>query len=200
MNFDALVYAGVVIFFDNGASAYRTLTCVEPEPGFLSRLNHYITGTEVPKVCLTRPEIVKRCVVCLLAYGFLICIILLIPYIRPTCRYIMGSLSKARQWIIGPRRCPHCRTDPCQVMRKSTLNQLNQHNRKIGILAERSIAMMVFNCGLEVSTLLTTELAQDDQYLERRLCQNQFEEKHMELFPVCIQKHINKFYPLPRNS
>ncbi|XP_060083090.1 uncharacterized protein LOC132562362 [Ylistrum balloti] len=58
--------------------------------------------------------------------------------------------------------------------------------------------MEMFSYGLELSMVLTKELSRDDFYMERKFC-HQFEEKHMVLFPLCIQRQINHWYPVPHD-
>ncbi|XP_033732221.1 uncharacterized protein LOC117321779 [Pecten maximus] len=191
-----LIYMGMLSAIQHGPAVYKDIKCVEPEPGYVLQLIRYFTATEIQKECPAPEDIAWRFgyeVICIVVCVLLTQMIAYAPSIGNTAR---RSLSKARNWIKRPWRCRYCGSAPCQVLRKSTSDQLVPRREDSGDHSERSNAMMLFNCGLEVSTLLSKELPQDDLYWERRFCRT-FEEKHLCLFPLCIQRHINSLYPAP---
>ncbi|XP_069131807.1 uncharacterized protein [Argopecten irradians] len=175
--------------------------CVEPEPRFAQRMFLHFMAGEVPRICPTRLDIVWRVgneVFCTLLS---ILVTLLLGqaasignnvYKRYT---VMASTFK--EWRNRPSQCRHCGTVPCQVKRRSLWKPSVPHKREEDNFARRSNAMQMFSYGLELSVILTKELPQDDIYWQRKFCQY-FEEKHLVLFPVCIQRQINYWYPLPR--
>ncbi|XP_021357915.1 uncharacterized protein LOC110453329 isoform X1 [Mizuhopecten yessoensis] len=188
MNMLFLIYVVVMLSaMQQGPAVYRNLTCVEPEPGY----------NQAEKVCPTPVTLTWRlgnevfctllCVLLALLFGFA-------PSIVKSAK---EKWSMFQEWRARPSICRHCGTAPCQVKRRCLWKPSKSRKRDKANFAERSKAMMLFNYGLAFSFELTMELPLDDLYWERRFC-DQFEEKHMVLFPLCIQRQINYWYPVPR--
>ncbi|XP_021365686.1 uncharacterized protein LOC110458353 [Mizuhopecten yessoensis] len=184
-----------------GPAQYLDLTCVEPEPGYGRRVFHYFTATEIEKVCPTSADLTWRIgkeIFCTLLCVLLMLLLDYVPSIANGAKVRWPAMvSLVREWINRPSRCRHCGTAPCQVKWKCLWKTKGFRKRDSANFVERSKAMMVFNYGLSISVELTKELPLDDLFLERWFCQR-FEEEHMVLFPQCIQRHINYWYPVPR--
>ncbi|OWF38794.1 hypothetical protein KP79_PYT16678 [Mizuhopecten yessoensis] len=108
-----------------------------------------------------------------------------------------AAVSMFQEWRARPSLCRHCGTAPCQVKRRSLWKPSGTRKKDKANFAKRSNAMMLFYCGLDLSVVLNKELPLDDLYWKRKLVQH-FEEEHMVFFPLCIQRHINYWYPVPR--
>ncbi|XP_060068772.1 uncharacterized protein LOC132548890 [Ylistrum balloti] len=184
-----------------GPAAYRDLMCVEPDPGYMKRFYHYVTANGIKKECSAPVDIFLRighevfytlmCVFLTLFLGY-------VPSLGNKAKQALSAiLSKFKEWRTRPSRCPHCGTVPCQIKRRSLWKPSGSRKKDKGNFAERAKAMELFNYGLELSVVLTKELPRDDLYWRRKFC-HQFEEKHMVLFPLCIQRQINYWYPVPR--
>ncbi|XP_033741987.1 uncharacterized protein LOC117328652 [Pecten maximus] len=108
-----------------------------------------------------------------------------------------SMVSMFQEWRARPSTCRSCGTVPCQVERKTPWKPSTSLQKDKKNFSERSKAMLLFNYGLELSVVLTKELPQDDLYWKRKMC-GHFEEEHMVIFPRCIQRQINNWYPVPR--
>ncbi|XP_069107531.1 uncharacterized protein [Argopecten irradians] len=177
-----------------GPATYTDLMCVEHETGYTERLFHYFAETEIER-CLRQAEILWRMVNAVLCN--IICITLLLGHAPLIKKRWIAMVAKFKEWRTRPKFCRHCGTTPCQVKRKSLWKPSGPRKRDEANFKERSNAMMLFRYGLELSVVLTKELPQDDLYWQRQFC-NKFEEKHMVLFPLCIQRQINYWFPVPR--
>ncbi|XP_060065492.1 uncharacterized protein LOC132545839 [Ylistrum balloti] len=196
-----LLFVVMLTTIHQGPAAYRDIMCVEPEPGYLNRFYHYVTANEIKKVCPTPADLILRighemfytlmCVFLTLFMGYA-------PSLGNGVKQtLLATFAKFKEWRTRPSRCPHCETAPCQAKRRSLWKPSGSRKRDKANFAERAKAMELFNYGLELSVVLTKELPRDDLYWERKFC-HQFEEKHMVLFPLCIQRQINYWYPVPR--
>ncbi|XP_021341809.1 uncharacterized protein LOC110442493 [Mizuhopecten yessoensis] len=196
-----LIYVVMMSAVHRGPAVYRDLTCVELEPGYTKRFFQYFTATEIEKVCPTSADLTWRIgneVFCTLLCVLLTLLLGYAPSIRKSAKERWSAMVlMVRAWWNRPSRCRHCGTVPCQVKRRSFWKPSGSRKRDKANFAKRSEAMMLFNYGLELSVVLTKELPQDNLYWERKFCQR-FEEAHMVLFPLCIQRQINYWYPVPR--
>ncbi|XP_060067954.1 uncharacterized protein LOC132548148 [Ylistrum balloti] len=196
-----LIFIILLCAIREGPTTYKDLGCVEPEHGYVHRLIQYFTATKIEKLCPTHMDLVCR--IGYEVFSIIICMLITlllvsVPSIGIALKNRLSRMvSMAQEWKNRVFRCRYCGTNPCQVKRRSTWLKLRPPSNNNDNYSERSNAMMLYNCGLEVSTLLTKELPQDDTYWERRFCQT-FEEKHMRLFPLCIQRQIDNSYPVPR--
>ncbi|OWF45226.1 hypothetical protein KP79_PYT20909 [Mizuhopecten yessoensis] len=174
---------------------------VEPVTGYAQRLFHYFTATAVEKVCPTPAGLAWR--IGNEVFWILLCVILSVllryaPSVGASAKEKWSAIvTIVHEWRTRPSQCRYCGTAPCQVKRRSLWKPSGYRKRDKVNFAERSNAMMLFNYGLELSIVLTKELPQDDLYWQRKFCQR-FGEEHMVLFPLCIQRHINYWYPIPR--
>ncbi|XP_033741555.1 uncharacterized protein LOC117328195 [Pecten maximus] len=196
-----LIFVVMLSAMHQGPAAYRDFTCVEPEPGYAKRLFYYFTSRDVERICPAGADLIWRIGKEVFITLLLVLITLLLGY-APSIRNgakekwtTMFSMFQA--WRTRPSRCRHCGTAPCQVKRRSLWKPSGSRRKDEANFAKRSNAMMLFNYGLELSVVLTKELPQDDTYWERKFCHN-FEEKHMVLFPLCIRRQIDYWYPVPR--
>ncbi|OWF37295.1 hypothetical protein KP79_PYT12682 [Mizuhopecten yessoensis] len=173
---------------------------VEPEPGYAPRLFHYFTASGIEKVCPAPADLIRRIgneVFCILLSKLLALLLGYVPSIGNIAREKWSAMvSMFQGWRARPSRCRHCGTTPCQVKMKCLWMPSGPRKRSKANFTERSKAMMLFSYGLELSVQLTKELPQDDLYWQRKFC-DQFEEKHMVLFPLCIQRQVNLWYPVP---
>ncbi|XP_033739566.1 uncharacterized protein LOC117326879 [Pecten maximus] len=196
-----LIFVVILSAMHQGPAAYRDLTCVEPEPGYAKRLFYYLAAREVERACPARADLIWRigsevfcnllCVLITLLLGYA-------PSIRNSARERWSSMvSMIKEWRARPSKCRHCGTVPCQAKRRLLWMPSRSRKRNKANLHERSKAMLLFSYGLELSVQLTKELPQDGLYWKRKFC-NPFEEKDMALFPLCIQRQINVWFPLPR--
>ncbi|XP_060068721.1 uncharacterized protein LOC132548843 [Ylistrum balloti] len=196
-----LLFVVMLSTIHQGPAAYRDLTCVEPEPGYVKRFYHYVTANEIKKECPTPADLILR--IGHEMFYTLVCVLLTLllgnaPSLGNRIREAVSAIFlKFKEWRTRPSRCPHCGTVPCQIKRKSLWKPSGSRKKDKANFAERAKAMKLFNYGLELSVVLTKELPRDSLYWERKFC-HQFEEKHMVLFPLCIQRQINYWYPLPR--
>ncbi|XP_021349638.1 uncharacterized protein LOC110447961 [Mizuhopecten yessoensis] len=184
-----------------GPTAYKDLTCVEPVHGYAQRVVHFFTASEIEKVCPTHLDVacqIGNDALCTLFSKLLTLLVVHMSWIGNTLTKKWSSMvSKAQEWKNRRPLCGYCGTAPCQVLRRSKWHPSGPRERDEANFSERSNAMMLFNCGLEVSTILTKELPQDELYWTRRSCQK-FEEEQLSLFPLCIQRQIDLWYPVPR--
>ncbi|XP_069107161.1 uncharacterized protein, partial [Argopecten irradians] len=102
-----------------------------------------------------------------------------------------------REWRARRSLCRFCGTDPCQARRTSWRRHEARMLNHMVDFEKRSHAMWMFSLGLELSATLTKELPRDEKYWARKYCAD-FQEEHMALFPLCVQRQINAWYPLPR--
>ncbi|XP_021367023.1 uncharacterized protein LOC110459209 [Mizuhopecten yessoensis] len=195
-----LIFVVMLCAVHQGPAAYRDLTCVEPEPRYAQKLFHYFTVSGIEKVCVTPAYPTRRIgneVFCILLSKLLALLLGYVPSIGHIAREKWSAMvSMFQGWRASPSLCRHCGTVPCQVKRKCLWMPSGPRKKDKANSAERSKAMMLFSYGLELSVQLTKELPQDDLYWQRRFC-DRFEEKHMVLFPLCIQRQINLWYPVP---
>ncbi|XP_069133263.1 uncharacterized protein [Argopecten irradians] len=91
--------------------------------------------------------------------------------------------------------CRYCGTDPCQAKRASW-KRFEPRVWNLVDFEKRSHAMRRFSQGLQLSVELTKELPCDELYWARKFC-DYFEEEHLALFPLCVQRQINAWYPVP---
>ncbi|XP_060066050.1 uncharacterized protein LOC132546350 [Ylistrum balloti] len=196
-----LLFVVMLSAIQQGPAVYRGLVCVEPEPGYVQRLYHYFTASEFEKVCPTPADITLR-IGNEILFTLLCTLVSLLLRNTPTIgrfarKGCSTTMSMIHEWRTRPSRCPHCGTVPCQVKRRSLWKPSGSRKSDKANFAQRAKAMALFNYGLELSVVLTKELPLDDLYWRRKFC-HQFEEKHMVLFPLCIQRQINYWYPVPR--
>ncbi|XP_069142728.1 uncharacterized protein [Argopecten irradians] len=180
-----------------GPATYTDLMCVEHETGFAEKLFHYFAGTEIERRCPRQADVLWRMVNEVLCNIFCILTTLLLGHAPLIKKKWAIMATKFQKWRTRPRFCRHCGTIPCQVKRRSLWKPSGSRKRDEANLKERSKAMRLFHYGLELSVVLTKELPPDDHYWQRKFC-DKFEEEHMVLFPLCIQRQINEWYPLPR--
>ncbi|XP_060066392.1 uncharacterized protein LOC132546691 [Ylistrum balloti] len=196
-----LLFVVMLSVMHQGPGIYQGLVCVEPEPGYVQRFYHYLTASEFEKVCPTSVDVAMRIgneVLCTLLCALVSLLLRNAPAVgRRVRKGYSTMMSMIHEWRTRPSRCPHCGTVPCQVKRRSLWKPSGSRKRDKANFAERAKAMKLFNYGLELSVVLTKELPRDDLYWRRKFC-HQFEEKHMVLFPLCIQRQINYWYPVPR--
>ncbi|OWF41089.1 hypothetical protein KP79_PYT21024 [Mizuhopecten yessoensis] len=196
-----LIFVVMLCAMHQGPAVYRDLTCVEPETGYAKRLFYYFTASEIEKICPTVTKLTWR-------FGNevfynLLCVLLtlLLGYAPSVGKIVKEKMSAAvsmfQEWRARPSLCRHCGTAPCQVKRRSLLKPSVTRKKDKANFAKRSNVMMLFYYGLELSVVLTKEMPWNDLYLERKFVQH-FEEEHMVLFPLCIQRQINYWYPVPR--
>ncbi|XP_021359471.1 uncharacterized protein LOC110454337 [Mizuhopecten yessoensis] len=195
-----LVFVVTLCAMHQGPAVYRDLTCVEPEPGYAKRLFYYFTASEIKKVCPTVTDLTWR-IGNEVFYNLLCVLLTLLLGYGPSIGKIVkekwsAAVSMFREWRARPSLCRHCGTAPCQVKRISLWKPSGTRKKDEANFAKRSNAMMLFYYGLEWSVVLTKELPWNDLYLKRKFVQH-FEEEHMVLFPVCIQRQINYWYPVP---
>ncbi|XP_021356683.1 uncharacterized protein LOC110452455 [Mizuhopecten yessoensis] len=196
-----LIFVVMMCAMHQGPAVYRDLTCVEPEPGYAKRLFYYFNAGEIEKVCPTVADLTSR--IGNEVFCNLLCVLLtlLLGYALLIGKVVKEKWSAAvsmfQEWRARASICRHCGTAPCQVKRRSLWKPSGTRKKDKANLAKRSNAMMLFYYGLELSVVLTKELPWNDLYSERKLVQH-FEEEHIVLFPVCIQRQINYWYPVPR--
>ncbi|XP_021351003.1 uncharacterized protein LOC110448856 [Mizuhopecten yessoensis] len=202
MNIKLFLICVVMMYtMHQGPAVYRDFACVEPEPGYAKRLFYYFTASEIEKVCPTVTDLTWR--IGNEVFNNLMCVLLtlLLGY-APSIGQIVkekwsAAVSMFQEWRARPSLCRHCGTAPCQVERRSLWKPSGTRKKDKANFAKRSNAMMLFYYGLELSVVLTIELPWNDLYWKRKFVQH-FEEEHMILFPVCIQRQINYWYPVPR--
>ncbi|XP_060080862.1 uncharacterized protein LOC132560219 [Ylistrum balloti] len=194
-----LIFVVMLSAMHQGPAVYREYTCVEPEPGYLKRLLSYFSGREIENVCPTLTDLIMRNINGIFTSVLLMVLPLLLGYVVGNAIKEKSSIifSTFLEWKTSPSLCRHCGTAPCLAKRRYLWKPSGSRKRDKANFAERSNAMLLFNYGLELSVMLTKELPQDDLYWERKFC-HQFKEKHMALFPLCIQRQINYWYPVPR--
>ncbi|XP_021379095.1 uncharacterized protein LOC110466713 isoform X2 [Mizuhopecten yessoensis] len=179
----------------------RRYISVEPELGYAKRLFHYLNAGEIEQVCPTVANLTWR--IGMEVFYNLLCVLLtlLLRYAPSVGKIVKEKWSAAvsmfREWRSRPSLCRHCGTAPCQVKRRSLWKPSGTRKEDKANFAKRSNAMMLFYYGLELSEVLTKELPWKELYLERKFVQH-FEEEHVVLFPVCIQRQINYWYPVTR--
>ncbi|XP_021352849.1 uncharacterized protein LOC110449981 [Mizuhopecten yessoensis] len=196
-----LIFVVMMCAMHQGPAVYRDLTCVEPEPGHAKRLFYYFTASEIEKVCPTVTDLTWR-IGNVVFYNLLCVLLTLLLGYASSIREIVkekwsAAVSMFREWITHPSLCRHCGAAPCQVKRRSLWNPSGTRKKDKANFAKRSNAMMLFYYGLDLSVVLIKELPWNDLYWKRKFVQH-FEEEHMVLFPLCIQRHINYWYPVPR--
>ncbi|XP_069136867.1 uncharacterized protein [Argopecten irradians] len=179
-----------------GPSTYTDLMCVERESGYSERLFHYFAGTEI-KGCPRKADLLWRMVNEVLCNILCLLVTLLMGHASLIKKKWNVMTTKLQKWRTRPTLCRHCGTIPCQVKRRSLWKPSGSRKRDKANFKERSKAMRLFNYGLELSVVLTKELPRDDHYWQRKFC-DKFEEEHMVLFPLCIQRQINTWFPIPR--
>ncbi|XP_033753368.1 uncharacterized protein LOC117336822 [Pecten maximus] len=198
-----LIFVVILNAMQQGPAAYRDLKCVEPEPGHTKRLLYYFTSREIEQVCPTQVELMWR-IGNDVFRTFLCGVITLMLVYTYVCAPSIGNRAKKRwttnvcmfqAWITRRSLCRFCGTSPCQAKRTSW-KRFRLRIKNVTDFEERSNAMRLFSLGLELSVDLTKELPRDELYWARKYC-DQFEEDHMVLFPLCIQRQINDWYPLP---
>ncbi|XP_060075011.1 uncharacterized protein LOC132554716 [Ylistrum balloti] len=196
-----LLFVVMLSVMQQGPAVYSDLVCVEPEPGYVQRFYHYFSASEFEKACPTTADITLQIgneIMCTLFCTLVSLLLRNAPAIGKCIRKGYSTvMSMIHEWRTRPSRCPHCGTVPCQAKRRSLWKPSGSRKRDKANFAERAKAMELFNYGLELSVVLTKELPRDDLYWQRKFC-HQFEEKHMVLFPLCIQRQINYWYPVPR--
>ncbi|XP_021368694.1 uncharacterized protein LOC110460216 [Mizuhopecten yessoensis] len=196
-----LIYLVLLSAVQQGPAAYRDLMSVGSEQGYAQKMFHYFSTTAIENVCPTPADLAWRIgneVFCTLLCLLLSLLLRHAPSIAKSAKGKWSALvTTVHEWRNRPSRCRHCGTAPCPVKRRSLWKPSESRKRDKVNFAARSKAMMMFNYGLELSVVLTKGLPQDDLYLERKFCQR-FEEEHMALFPLCIQRQINYWFPLPR--
>ncbi|OWF42703.1 hypothetical protein KP79_PYT15782 [Mizuhopecten yessoensis] len=171
---------------------------VEPEPGYAKRLFYYFTTSEIEKVCPTVTELTWR--IGNEVFYNLLCVLLtlLLSYATLVGKIVKEKWSAAvsmfQEWRARPSLCRHCGTAPCQVKRRSVWKLAGTRKKDKANFAN---AMMLFYYGLDLSVVLTKELPWNELHRKRKFIQH-FEEEPMVLFPLCIQRHINYWYPVPR--
>ncbi|XP_021357367.1 uncharacterized protein LOC110452931 [Mizuhopecten yessoensis] len=196
-----LIFVVMMCAMHQGPAVYRDLTCVEPEPGYAKRLFYYFNAGEIVKVCPTVADLTSRIGNEVFCYLLCVLLTLLLGYAPSIGKVVKEKWSAAvsmfQEWRARPSICRHCGTAPCQVKRRSLWKPTGSCKRDKANFAKRSNAMMLFYYGLELSIVLTKELPWNDLHWERKFVQH-FEEEHMVLFPVCIQRQIDYWYPVPR--
>ncbi|OWF55966.1 hypothetical protein KP79_PYT23037 [Mizuhopecten yessoensis] len=174
---------------------------MEPEPGYAKRLFYYFTASEIEKVCPTVTDLtwrIRTAVFYCLLWMLLTLMLGYAPSIGKTVKEkLSAAVSMFQEWRACPSLCRHCGTAPCQVKRRSLWKPSGTRKKDKANFTKRSNAMMLFYYGLDLSAVLTKKLRWNDLYLERKLVQH-FEEEHLRLFPLCIQRHINYWHPVPR--
>ncbi|XP_021339039.1 uncharacterized protein LOC110440346 [Mizuhopecten yessoensis] len=196
-----LIFVVMMCAMHQGPAVYRELTCVEPEPGYAKRLFYYFTASEIGKVCPTVTDLTWRIGIEVFYNLMSVLLILLLGY-APSIGKIAkekwsAAVSMFQEWRARPSLCRHCGSAPCQVKRRYLWKSSGTRKKDRANFAKRSNAMMLFYYGLESSVVLTKELPWNDLYLEKKFVQH-FEEEHMVLFPLCIQRQINYWSPVPR--
>ncbi|XP_033733666.1 uncharacterized protein LOC117322831 [Pecten maximus] len=198
-----LIFMVILNVMQQSPAAYRDLTCVEPEPGYTKRMLYYFTAREVEKACPTQVDLILRIgneVFCTFLCG-IVSLMLAYTYVYAP---LIGNCAKKRwtvmvfmfqAWRTRRSLCRFCGTSPCQAKRTSW-KRFRPRIKNVTEFEERSNAMRLFSLGLELSVDLTKELPRDELYWARKYC-DQFEEDHMVLFPLCIQRQINDWYPVP---
>ncbi|XP_069129015.1 uncharacterized protein [Argopecten irradians] len=168
-----LTWLAMVGTMHQAPAIYRDLICEEPELGFAIKMLYRLTGSEVERVCPAPCDIIWR----------------------------IGEEAfwnvLYRDWRARPVRCQDCGTTPCQVERKTLWKPVGSRKREMANLSHRSKAMRLFSDGLELSVMLTKELPEDELYWQRK-CYDQFGEDQVKLFPRCIRKKLDYWYPIPR--
>ncbi|XP_060067407.1 uncharacterized protein LOC132547641 [Ylistrum balloti] len=196
-----LLFVVMLSAIQQGPAVYRGLVCVEPAPGYVQRFYHYFAASEFEKICPTSADIALQIgneILCTLLCTLVSLLLRNIPAIgRFTRKGCSTMMSMIHEWRTRPSRCPHCGTVPCQVKRRSLWKPSGSRKIDKANFTQRAKAMELFNYGLELSVVVTKEIPRDDFYWQRKFC-HQFEEKHMVLFPLCIQRQINYWYPVPR--
>ncbi|XP_021364960.1 uncharacterized protein LOC110457843 [Mizuhopecten yessoensis] len=195
-----LIFLVMMYAMQQGPAVYRDLTCVEPEPGYAKRLFYYFTASEIEKVCPTVTDLTWR-IGNEVFYSLLCVLLILLLGYAPSIGNIVkekwsAAVSMFQEWRAHPPLCRHCGTAPCQVKRRSLWKPSGTRKKDEANFAKRSNAMMLFYYGLDLTVVPTKELPWNDLYWKRKLVQH-FEEEHMVLFPLCIQRHINYWYPVP---
>ncbi|XP_033743816.1 uncharacterized protein LOC117329786 isoform X2 [Pecten maximus] len=182
-------------------SVYQYFTCVESEPGYLSATLNYLAGTEAENICPAPADVlwgIGTEVVCNLMCAPMTMLFANASSIGNSAKRKWKSMvSMFKDWRARPSTCRSCGTSPCQVERKRLWQPSESRHRSKTNFSERSKAMLLFNYGLELSADLTKELPKDDLYWQRKMCAH-FKEEHMVLFPKCIQRQINNWFPVPR--
>ncbi|XP_033760739.1 uncharacterized protein LOC117342650 [Pecten maximus] len=199
LSFVVLVAMLYIMYY--APAMYWELTCVEPEPGYAQRLLHFFIGTEIKKLC-PKPifftwNIGKD------IYNAVVSAItnVMIGWIlRCFGKFVHKRLflvvSRILKWKLHTPHCSYCGTSPCQVDRRRFWKPSEPRPRVRANLVERSNVMKRFSRELELCVEMTNELPQDYTYWVRKFCQR-FGEEQLILFPLCIQRQINYWYPLP---
>ncbi|XP_069109216.1 uncharacterized protein [Argopecten irradians] len=196
-----LLFVATMGAMQQGPALYWDLMCVEPDPGFAVNMFNYLTSSEPASVCPASADILSR--VGTEMFWYLVCVLMSLLLVsvcsigKSVKRKWSGMVSRVQEWRARPSPCRHCGTAPCLVERRALWKPSGPGKKSEANFAERSKAMLLFNCGLELSTDLTKELPQDDLYWERKSCDS-FEEEQMVLFPKCIRRQIDYWYPVPR--
>ncbi|XP_069129014.1 uncharacterized protein [Argopecten irradians] len=192
-----LTWLAMVGTMHQAPAIYRDLICEEPELGFAIKMLYRLTGSEVERVCPAPCDIIWR--IGEEAFWNVLCVLMtmLLTYATSIGESAKKKIKEYRDWRARPVRCQDCGTTPCQVERKTLWKPVGSRKREMANLSHRSKAMRLFSDGLELSVMLTKELPEDELYWQRK-CYDQFGEDQVKLFPRCIRKKLDYWYPIPR--
>ncbi|XP_069109634.1 uncharacterized protein [Argopecten irradians] len=198
-----LIFLVIICVVQQGPVAYRGITCVEPEPGYTKIILNYLTARDFPKACPTHGYLLltignevfytmlRGIVSLMIVYAYVYA-----PLIGKRTKQRWRTVrSMFREWRARRSLCRFCGTDPCQAKRASW-KRFEPRVWNVVDFEKRAHAMKMFSQGLELSVDLTKELPRDELYWARKY-RDYFEEEHLALFPLCVQRQINAWYPLP---
>ncbi|XP_069107130.1 uncharacterized protein [Argopecten irradians] len=200
-----LIFMVILCAAQQGPVAYRGFTCVEPEVGYMERMINYFVARKVEKTCPTHGALLLRIgnevfctVLCAITSLILVYTYMYALLVGNHARKFWKAIGVMfREWRARRSLCRFCGTDPCQARRTSWRRHEARMLNHMVDFEKRSHAMWMFSLGLELSATLTKELPRDEKYWARKYCAD-FQEEHMALFPLCVQRQINAWYPLPR--
>ncbi|XP_069133262.1 uncharacterized protein [Argopecten irradians] len=198
-----LIFLVIISVVQQGPAASKGIMCVEPELGYTKIISNYFTATDFRKACPTQGDLlwtIGNEAFCTILCGI---VSLVISYSHAYAP-LVGKRSKERwrtvcsmfrEWRARRSLCRYCGTDPCQAKRASW-KRFEPRVWNLVDFEKRSHAMRMFSQGFQLSVELTKELPCDELYWARKFC-DYFEEEHLALFPLCVQRQINAWYPVP---
>ncbi|OWF38594.1 hypothetical protein KP79_PYT08971 [Mizuhopecten yessoensis] len=168
----------------------------EPAQGYVQQLYSYLSSSEVPKVCPSSQDIVHWICVEYTTTVLYIVAMLILPSVdkklwkrwpRAMSRLLkLAVLIERISTFSALIRCRHCGTYPCQAEREYSWKPPGSCQRTADNYIRRAVAVIRLQKELvDSGTLPEESIPQNVVYLE-------------SIFPLCIQRQLDIWYPLPR--